>query len=37
MPIDHAQDTVRVLTTELLAVDYVSLMRMLEARALQAR
>ncbi len=36
MPIDHAQDTVRVLTTELLAVDYVSLMHMLEARALQA-
>ena len=36
MPIDQLQDTFRVLTTDLLAVDYVSLMRMLEARALQA-
>lgn len=35
MPIDLAEDTFRVLTTDLLAVDYVSLMRMLETRALQ--
>jgi N-acetylglucosaminyldiphosphoundecaprenol N-acetyl-beta-D-mannosaminyltransferase len=36
MPINQAKDTFRILTTDLLAVDYVSLMRILESRALEA-
>lgn len=36
MPIDLAQDTFRVLTTDLLATDYAGLIRILEIRALQA-
>jgi N-acetylglucosaminyldiphosphoundecaprenol N-acetyl-beta-D-mannosaminyltransferase len=36
MPTDLAQDTFRLLTTDLLATDYASLIRLLESRALQA-
>ena len=36
IPIDPAQDTFRVLTTDLLATDYLGLMRTLETRASQA-